>query len=169
MLKRWISNLNLALFWSTLPAALLVDWLVSVLLFVALICFAPWVALLVGRLASVLIFHALCSTTLRVTLLVFDFLNHSCFVLNTSTRSARCSVVSGSYLKYTLTFLCQVLLRFCPLWRSNFVLLTLHSPELLTIRPFCHRFESGFCLLISVLLLLLSSNIYQNPTLARRR
>ena len=133
------------------------SWLVSVLLFVALVCLAPRVSLLVLRLASVLSFHALCCTTLRVTLLILDFLNLSCFVLNTSTRSVRCSVVSGSYLKYTFTFLEPVLVRFWPLCRSNFVLLMLHSPELLSIRPFCHRFEFGFCLLLHVHFLLLSS------------
>ena len=49
--------------------------------------------------------------------------------VETSTRSACCSVVSGGYLN-TLTF----------------VGLMFHSPKLLSIRPFSHPFQFGFCL-----------------------
>ena len=116
MLKHWISILNLTLFSSTRPVALLaVDLSPFHSFFVALVSLGPR-------------------------------LNFSCFVLNTSTHSARCSVVSGGYLN-TLTFVEPVLVSFYPLWRSNFLLLMFHSPELLNIfRPFSHRFQFGFCL-----------------------
>ena len=70
-------------------------------------------------------------------------LNLSCFVLNTSTRSAHCSVVSGSYLN-TPTFVRPVLVSFYPLSRSNFLLLMFHSPKLLSISTFFSLLSIGF-------------------------
>ena len=93
VLKRWISNLNLALFCSTLPAApLVVDWSPS-LLFIDLVSLAPRVALLVVVLSPSQ-FSMLCVaqhlellysflTCLRLTLCCFG-------LLCTSSRSPRC-------------------------------------------------------------------------------
>ena len=133
------------------------SWLVSVSLL--LLWFSTRSACC--RLVSVSIFHALCCSTPRVTLLILDLspfqslllwfaqhieslcslltgldcLNLSCFVLNTSTRSARCSVVSGGYLN-THTFIRPVIVNFYPLCRSNFLLLMCHSSKLLSISTF---------------------------------
>ena len=62
---------------------------------------------------------------------------HQPFVLcvETSTRSPCCSIVSGGYLN-TLTFVALVLVSSC----------FIHPFELLSIRPFSHGFEFGFCL-----------------------
>ena len=102
----------------------------------ALLCSTPRVALLVVDLSRLSQSFLLCvaqhlellcsfSTCLRPSV------NLSCFVLlNTSIRSARCSVVSGSFLN-TLTFVGPVLVSYSPLWRSNLLLLMFHSRELL--------------------------------------
>ena len=150
MLKHWISILNLTLFSSTRPVALLaVDLSPFHSFFVALVSLGPRVAVLVVDLSpsqSLLLCLAQHIESLCSLLTCLDCLNFSCFVLNTSTHSARCSVVSGGYLN-TLTFVEPVLVSFYPLWRSNFLLLMFHSPELLNIfRPFSHRFQFGFCL-----------------------
>ena len=52
--------------------------------------------------------------------------------VETSTRSTCCSIVSGGYLN-TLTF----------------VGLMFHTPKLLSIRPFSHRFEFGLFLCVA--------------------
>ena len=100
--KRWISILNLALFSSTLPVALLVVDLSlshSLLLWFSLLRTSSHL-LVVDLSPSQSFFlcfaqhlESLCS--LQTCL---NYLNLSCFVLNTSTRSARCSVVSGGYI-----------------------------------------------------------------------
>ena len=81
--------------------------------------------------------------------------NLSCFVLlDTSTRSARCKIVSGSSLNI-LTFFVPVLLSFSPICRPN-LLFMFHSPELLRISTF-EYFIIAFL------------SVYQYPTFARRR
>ena len=155
-------------------------WLASVSLF-ALVCLGPRVTLLVVDLSPS---HSLFwfVQDLESFLLVVDlfpyqslplqFAQHLeliCSLLNcldsygslfqlfvlcveTSTRSACCSVVSGGYLN-TLTF----------------VGLMFHSPKLLSIRPFSHRFEFGLILSSCFLYFCywLRQTFTQSPTFAR--
>ena len=127
--------------------------LVSLSLFVALVCLGPRVVLLVvvlspsplsyfvllntlsysahSWLVSVSIFLPLFFSTPCAALLVVDssrLFQPFVICVETSTRSASCSVVSGGYLN-TLT--CKLMF---------------HSPKLLSIRPFCHHFQFGCCL-----------------------
>ena len=65
-------------------------------------------------------------------------------LFNTSTRSTRCKVVSGSSLN-TLTLVIAVLVSFSLVWQPNLLQLMFHSLELLSISTFSHRFRLGFC------------------------
>ena len=138
---------------------------VSVSLFVALVCLGPWVVLLVVdlypsqslllwfgllrtlsrsarcSLGSVSIFHALCCSTPQFTLFIVDF-----------SRQSRQSVSTFRALCWNIDSLC--LLFSCLWWLSKYSYfrrtgsckLMFHSPKLLSIWPFSHRFEFGFCL-----------------------
>ena len=187
VLTRWISILNLALFCSTLPVALLVVDLPpshSLLLWFGFLRTSSRSARC--SLVSVNLSSVLCCSTPCVTLLILVLSpSQSLFfvLLNTSSRSARCRHVTVSIfaalvcskprvdllvvdlsqqsrqsvstfraLCWNLDLLC---LQFSCLWRlfkysyfrwTGSCRLMFHSPKLLSIRPFSHRFEFGFCL-----------------------
>ena len=74
-----------------------------------------------------------------------DFDLKSCFVLlNTSSRSTRCSVVSSGYLNCFRTGSCKFLSP-SSADRISFCSCFIHQ-SFLSIRPFSHHFEFGFCL-----------------------
>ena len=187
VLTRWISikldfDLNLALFCSTLPVALLVvdlppshslslwfawdlESLYSLLTclcvdlcFFGLVCLGPRVALLVVVL-SPSIFHVLCCSTPRVTLLILDlspsqslplwFARHLQLICSLLTCLDSLHVSTFRAFCWNLDSLC---LLFSCLWRlskysyfrqTGSCKLMFHSPKLLSIRPFSHRFEFG--------------------------
>ena len=89
---------------------------------------------------SISIFAALVCSTPQVDLLIVDLSRlFQPFVLcvETSSRCACCSVVSGGYL-----------LKYSYFRRTGSCKLMFHSPKLLSIRPFSHRFEFDFCLAV---------------------
>ena len=163
-------------------------WLASVSLFVVLVCLGPRVALLIVDLCpsqSLLVWFGLLRTLSRsarcslvsvnlsffvlpcysVDLLVVDLSwqsrqSVSTFVLcvQTSTRSACCSVVSGGYLN-TLTFVGLVLVNSC------FI-----DPSFSVFDLFLIALNSVSVWLLSVLLLYCFPQTFtQCPTSARRR
>ena len=155
VLKRWISILNLALFCSTLPVALLVVDLLpsdSLLLWFAqdleslcslqnclcldlccfgLVCLGPRVTLLIVDLSpsqSLLLWFAQHLKLICSLLTCLDSRFQPCVLcVETSTCSACCSVVSGGYLN-TLTFVGLVLVSSCSFTQA------------FEFRPFSHPF-----------------------------
>ena len=84
-------------------------------------------------------------------------------MLNTSTHSARCLVVIGGYLN-TLTFVVPVLVSFYPFCRSNFLLLMLHLPELLSISNFFSSLSIRFLSCCFLYFCYWSLSVYHYPT-----
>ena len=95
------------------------------------------------RLVSVSIFAALVSSTPQVDLLVVDLSRQS--RQSVSTFRALCWNLNSHYLLFSCLWR---LSKYSYCRRTGSCKLMFHSPKLLSIRPFSHRFEFGFSLAV---------------------